>query len=149
MQSVQASGTGELTQHLDEADKLAQELSDREKEIKAAMFGNTLASFIASPSMDDGFSLLGKLAFTPIQLPFKQLDMASTDLKRVDIRATLLRPVHRRLQESLRHADILRRNEICMADSSAPPTCSATSSENESPSAVRTSSSCVIRTIPC
>ena len=63
--------------------KLAQELSDRKKELKAVMFGNKLASFIAFPSM--GLTSLGELAFTDMQLPFNHLDMASAELKPVGI----------------------------------------------------------------
>ena len=68
---------------MNEANKLAQELSDRKKEFKAAMFGNKLASFFASPSIGETF-LLGELVFTDIQLPFKSLDIA--ELQPVDIR---------------------------------------------------------------
>ena len=84
LQSVKASND-ELILRLEEANKLAQELSDRKKQLKAAMFNDKLASFIAFPSI--GVESLGELAFTGIQLPFKQLDMASTDLKPIDIRA--------------------------------------------------------------
>ena len=55
----------ELIPHLDEANKLAQELSDRKKELKAAMFNGKLASFIKFPRMDVDVSL-GELAFTDI-----------------------------------------------------------------------------------
>ena len=69
---------------MEEANKLAQELSDRKMELKAAMFNDKLASFIAFPSMGD--ASLGELAFAHIQLPFKKLDINSSDLKPVDIR---------------------------------------------------------------
>ena len=72
-----------MISRLNEANKLAQELSDRKKEFKAAMFGNKLASFFASPSIGETF-LLGELVFTDIQLPFKSLDIA--ELQPVDIR---------------------------------------------------------------
>ena len=80
--SVQTS-EAELTLNLDEANKLAQELSNRKKELKAAMFDNKLASFIAFTSIHD--VSLGELAFTDIQLPFKKLHFVSTDLKPVPI----------------------------------------------------------------
>ena len=74
----------------DEANKLAQELSDRKKVPKSAMFNDKLASFIAFPSIGD--VSLGELAFTNIQMPFKKLDMTTTssssELKPVDIRTT-------------------------------------------------------------
>ena len=52
------------------------------------MFNDQLASFTAIPIIGDVSSLLGELAFTNIQLPFKQLDMANSnsELKPVDIR---------------------------------------------------------------
>ena len=81
LQSVQASDD-ELILRLDEVDKLAQELSDRKKELKEAMFGYKLASFYAFPS-DSSF---GELAFTNTQLPFKTLDISSRELTPVDIR---------------------------------------------------------------
>ena len=74
-----------MTLNLDEANKLAQELSNRKKELKAAMFDNKLASFIAFPSIHD--VSLGELAFTDIQLPFKKLQFTSTELKLVDARS--------------------------------------------------------------
>ena len=73
-----------MISRLNETNKLAQELSDRKKEFKAAMFGNKLASFFASPSIGETF-LLGELVFTDIQLPFKSLDIA--EFKPVDIPA--------------------------------------------------------------
>ena len=80
---LQAS-EAELTLRLDEATKLAQELSDRKKELKAAMYNNKLASFNAFPGFGD--ASLGELAFAHIQLPFKRLDMAATtELKLVAI----------------------------------------------------------------
>ena len=63
---------------MDEAKKLGQELSDRKKELKAAIFDNKLASFNAFPY--SGASL-GELTFANIQLPFKKLDYDSTELK--------------------------------------------------------------------
>ena len=48
------------------------------------MFNDKLASFHAFPSMDET-CLLGELAFTDIQLPFKKLDMTSTKFKQIDI----------------------------------------------------------------
>ena len=80
---VQANES-ELILHLDEANKLAQELTNHKKMLKAAIFGNKLASFHTFPSMGD--APLGELAFTHIQVPFKKLDIASTELKPVDIR---------------------------------------------------------------
>ena len=74
----------ELTLRLGEANKLSQELSDRKKELKAAMFNDQLASFIAFPSI--GEASLGELAFTVTQLPFKKLDISTNELKAVDIR---------------------------------------------------------------
>ena len=71
--------------HLDEANKLAQELSDRKKELNATTFGNKLALFQPIASKDD--VSIGELAFVPIQPPFSTLDMASADLKTIDIRA--------------------------------------------------------------
>ena len=82
LQRVQASDD-EMTLHLDEANKLAQELNERKKQLKTAMFSDKLASFITFPSI--GVESLGELAFSHIQLPFKHLDMISTDLKQVDI----------------------------------------------------------------
>ena len=76
-----------MTLRLDEANKLAQELSDRKKELKEAMFDNKLASFSAFPCICDA-SLLGELVFTHNQLPFKKLDIkASNELKSVEIPA--------------------------------------------------------------
>ena len=83
LQSVRKSDD-ELTLHLEEANKLAQELSDRKKQLKTAMFNDKIASFVAFPSLEEA-SLLGELAFAHIQLPFKKL--ASTELKPVDIRS--------------------------------------------------------------
>ena len=71
--------------HLDEANKLVQELNDRKKELKAAMFSNKLASFIEFPSIGEA-SLLGELAFTHIQLPFKKLGIDNTALQPLDTR---------------------------------------------------------------
>ena len=82
--NLQASET-EFQLHLDEADKLAQELTDRKTELKAAMFGNKLASFTAFPSTADATSL-GELTFTNVQLPFKSLTFAGTKYKPMDIR---------------------------------------------------------------
>ena len=70
---------------LDLVNKLKQELSDRKKELTAAMFGDQLASFIAFPIMGD--ASLGELAFTSVQLPFETLDISSNELKTFDIRA--------------------------------------------------------------
>ena len=86
LQSVQTSDD-ELTLRLDEARKLSKELSDRKKELKAAMFNNKLASFNALfDDFDGDASLLGELTFPHIQLPLKHLDMASTEFKHFDIR---------------------------------------------------------------
>ena len=82
--NLQASET-ELQLHLDEADKLAQELTDRKTELKAAMFGNKLASFNAFPITADATSL-GELTFTNVQLPFKSLNIAGTKFKSMVIR---------------------------------------------------------------
>ena len=68
---------------LDEAKKLAQELSDRKKQLKAAMFNDKLASFIAFSSIDD--TSLGEMAFTAIKTPFKTL--GNTALKLIVISA--------------------------------------------------------------
>ena len=59
---------------MDETNQLAEQLSDRKKKLKAAMFGNNLASFIASSCIGEDASL-GNLAFREIQLPFKLLDI--------------------------------------------------------------------------
>ena len=56
---------------MDEAKKLAQVLSNRKKELMAAMFNENLASFVAFSSMGD--ASLG------------ELDIANTELKPVDI----------------------------------------------------------------
>ena len=74
----------EFKLHLDEANKLAQELNDHTKSLKAAMFNYKFASFIAFPSIGEGS--LGELAFTPIKLPFETLDIANKELKPIDIR---------------------------------------------------------------
>ena len=84
LQSVQERDD-ELTLHLEEANKLAQELSDRKMELKSAMFNDKLASFVAFPRMDDVY--LGELAFTTVKLPFKTLGVTDTDLTPIDIRA--------------------------------------------------------------
>ena len=70
---------------MDAADKLALELSDRKMQLKAAMFGNKLASFHAFPSLAD--VSLGELSFAHIQLPFKKLDLYTDELEAVEIRA--------------------------------------------------------------
>ena len=75
----------DLTRRLDEAKKLAQELSDRKMELKAAMFNDKLASFVAFPSMDE--VTLGDLAFTSIQIPFKTLDITNNELNFIDFRS--------------------------------------------------------------
>ena len=67
---------------LDVANKLSQELRDRTKQLKSAMFNDKLASFYAFPSTDET-CLLGELAFSTIKLPFN-----NTDLKPIDIHAT-------------------------------------------------------------
>ena len=72
------------TLRVEEANKLAQELSDRKMEFKAALFNDKLASFIAFPSMDD--TSLGELRFTTIQIPFKTLDIVINELTPIDIR---------------------------------------------------------------
>ena len=74
----------ELTLRLGEANKLAQELSDRKKELKAAMFNDKIASFIALPSI--GEASFGELSFTGITLPFNKLDLSTNELKAADIR---------------------------------------------------------------
>ena len=53
-------------------------------EFTVAMFNDKLASFVAFPSMDE--VTLGELAFTSIQIPFKTLDIANTELNLIDIR---------------------------------------------------------------
>ena len=85
LQSVQASDD-ELTLRLDEAKKFAEELSDRKMELKAAMFGNKLASFVAFPGIDDTLVSLGELAFSTIKIPFKTLDIANNELTPIDVR---------------------------------------------------------------
>ena len=80
----EVAGDDELLLRLNEANKLAQELSDRKKELKAAMFGDKLVSFVAFPSSLSEASLLGELTFAHFQLPFKKLDFASAELKLVD-----------------------------------------------------------------
>ena len=80
LQSVQERDD-ELTLRLDEANKLAQELSDRKKEFKTAMFGNKLASFTAYPSDVS----LGELTFTHITVPFKKLYFPTKELKQVNM----------------------------------------------------------------
>ena len=65
--------------HLDEAKKLVQELRDRKKELKAAMFDNNLVSFNAYSYFGD--ASLGELTFANIQIPFKKLDFDSTQLQ--------------------------------------------------------------------
>ena len=74
-----------LQLELHEANTRANELNDRKKQLKSAMFDNKLASFNAFPSI--GESSLGELTFAHVQLPFKKLDMASAELKAIDIRA--------------------------------------------------------------
>ena len=73
-----------MTLVLDEANKLAQELSERKMQLKAAMFNDKLASFVAFPSM--GETCMGELAFSTIRLPFKTLDIANNELTPIDIR---------------------------------------------------------------
>ena len=68
-----------MTRHLDEDKKLAQELSNRKKELKSAMFDDKLASFMAFPSTSN--ETLGELAFSRIQIPFT----LSKELKPIDI----------------------------------------------------------------
>ena len=84
--NVQESEIELTSLRLDEANKLAQELSDRKMELKAAMFNNKLASFITFPSMSIDDTSLGELAFSTIEIPFKALDMASNELTAIDIR---------------------------------------------------------------
>ena len=84
LQRVQERDDELTSLHLDEANKLAQELNNRKKELTASMFGSKHASFNAFPGFDD--VSLGELTFTDIALPFKQLANANTDLKPVDIR---------------------------------------------------------------
>ena len=84
LSNVQAS-VDDVAPQLDQANKLAQELSDHKMQLKAAMFGNKLASFHAFPSAAD--ASLGELAFTYIQLPFKKLNLYTDNHYAVDIRA--------------------------------------------------------------
>ena len=86
LQSVQERDD-ELTLRLDEANKLAQELSDRKKELNDAMFSDKLVAFHAFPSMDET-CILGELTFTTTKLPFKTLSTTDADLKPIDIRAS-------------------------------------------------------------
>ena len=78
--NVQESEIELTSLRLDEANKLAQELSDRKMELKAAMFNDKLASFVAFTVMDE--VTLGELAFSRIQIPFKSRiqDLANTEL---------------------------------------------------------------------
>ena len=82
LQSVRTSDD-ELTLRLDKSRKLAKELSERKKELKATMFNDQLASFHAFPSIGD--ASLGELTFKSVQLPFKTLEINSNDLKPVNI----------------------------------------------------------------
>ena len=68
--------------HLDEANMLAQELGDRKKQLKAAMFDNKLASLSVFPTIG-----LGELIFAHVQLPFNKVDFASSEFKSLDIPA--------------------------------------------------------------
>ena len=61
------------------ANELLDELSDLKIDLKAAMFGNKLASFVPS-----GDSSLGKLVFTSIKVPFKTLGITDTELEPMD-----------------------------------------------------------------
>ena len=76
----------EMTLRLDAANKFAHELNDRKMELKAAMFGNKLASFITIPSIGDNLVSLGELAFSTIEVPFKTLDIANNEPTPIDIR---------------------------------------------------------------
>ena len=84
LQRVHSSQDDDLTLRLDEANKLAQELSERKKELKSAMFNDKLASFHAFPVFDD--ASFGELVFATTKLPFKTLDITNTDLTPIDIR---------------------------------------------------------------
>ena len=78
----QLPSNAELILRVEQANKLVQELNDRKKELKAAIFGNQLLSFIPS-----GHTSLGKLVYITMQLPFKTLGINNTYLKPIDIRA--------------------------------------------------------------
>ena len=87
---VASDDTLALQQQLHEANKLAQELNDRRRELNSTIFSDKLVSFNASstPSIDDAPPLLGELTFaSPVKLPFKELFIASSDLKPVEFRA--------------------------------------------------------------
>ena len=71
-----------LLRRLEEANKLAQELIDRKKELKAAMFVNVLLSFIPN-----GDASRGKLVFTTIKLPSKTRATTNTELESIDVSA--------------------------------------------------------------
>ena len=85
LQRVRRRDDGDVKLQLDATNKLAQELADHKKELTAAMFDNKLASFYASPSYSE--ASLGELAFAHFRLPFKKLDIASSELKPVDVRS--------------------------------------------------------------
>ena len=72
----------EMLRRLEEVNKLAQELIDRKKELKAAMFVNVLLSFIPN-----GDASRGKLVFTTIKLPSKTRATTNTELESIDVSA--------------------------------------------------------------
>ena len=59
--------------YLDKANELAQELNDRKKDLKEAMFDNKIALLNAFPVISD--SPLGELTFAHVQVPFEWLDL--------------------------------------------------------------------------
>ena len=67
---------------LEQANKLAQELIDRKKELKAVMFGNKLLSFI--PNAD---ASLGKLVYTTIKVTSKTRGITENELDQIDVSA--------------------------------------------------------------
>ena len=72
----------DLSLRLDEANKLLNELRDRKKVLKATVFGFKLASFIPSGDVS-----LGELVYTTFKVPFKTNDIASNELKPIDVNA--------------------------------------------------------------
>ena len=77
---------GKLRRRLNKCTKFAKELSDCKRLLKAAWFGNRLATFDAFPSIADAMPL-GELTFAHFQLPLATLGIDSNELKPVKIRA--------------------------------------------------------------
>ena len=88
LQSAEVASDAELALHLDEANKLAQELNDRQKELNESLFDNIqLFTFSAFLDHFGNDASLGELTFTHIQVPFKKLDIAAitTKFKPIDL----------------------------------------------------------------